>query len=964
MNGQPFAHFAPLPVAPRQAEFPHPDMPRFLARLAWFASAFAPLLPAAAASAPDPIEASFKREMQPLLDKYCYDCHGNGNDKGGITLDAFTDAASLRDHTLWARALRNVRTGLMPPVEEGKLSAADAEKMMTWIKRQAFGLDPAQPDPGRVVVRRLNRAEYRNTIRDLIGVDYDTQKEFPADDTGHGFDNIGAVLTISPMLLEKYLDAAQAIVARSVPTQPRVVAEATVPGKAFATVKIDTTIPEQPKPATPSETPVAAAAAPTPPANPASATPVPAAAPAPGQALLATNQAGAPAVAGQPARGRGGLARGGRGFTPPPLVRPAPAIESDGLDLSYYTPVTVTAKHTVAHAGHYELAINLRTLERYVDNVFDLNKCRLLFFADGEKLLDQEFVREGAKTFDFTFPREWQAGEHELTFEIQPVLPAQPPVRLLRLRLNGVTVKGPLEPQHWIPPAGYAKVFPREVPADAAGRQRYARELLEKFATRAYRRPVDTATLDRLVRLAETIYAQPKNTFEAGIAQAMTAILASPSFLFREESTEPLSPGQAHPAIDEFALASRLSYFLWSSMPDEELFRLAREQKLRANLTAQLRRMLADPKANELVRNFTGQWLQARDIATVQINPLEVALRDTPNAEYEAARETIKKLQAKPFNQRTPEEQQAAGAARQLVFGFERQARPALTDDIRRAMRQETEMTFAHVLQEDRSVLELLESDYTFLNEDLAKFYGIEGVTGPKLRKVTLPPDSPRGGVLTQGTVLAVTSNPTRTSPVKRGVFILNAILGTPPAPPPPNIPALEDAASAEEIKALSLRETLALHAKNPSCAACHLRMDPLGLALENFNAQGGYREKEMNQPVQPAGKLITGESFANVRELKHVLATAHRRDFYYCLSEKLLTYALGRGLEYYDTVTLDALVAQLEASGGKPSALLQAIVTSAPFQQRRQASSGLSEATPRPASPRLAATPAPLSHE
>ena len=197
-----------------------------------------------------------------------------------------------------------------------------------------------------------------------------------------------------------------------------------------------------------------------------------------------------------------------------------------------------------------------------------------------------------------------------------------------------MTVKGPLEPQHWIPPAGYAKVFPREVPADAAGRQRYARELLEKFATRAYRRPVDTATLDRLVRLAETIYAQPKNTFEAGIAQAMTAILASPSFLFREESTEPLSPGQAHPAIDEFALASRLSYFHWSSMPDEELFRLAREQKLRANLTAQLRRMLADPKANELVRNFTGQWLQARDIATVQINPLEVALRDTPWFEH------------------------------------------------------------------------------------------------------------------------------------------------------------------------------------------------------------------------------------------------------------------------------------------------------------------------------------------
>lgn len=946
-------------------------MPRSAFRFVRFAAGCLPFLSAAAATAPDPLETSFRQELQPLLDKYCYDCHGNGNDKGGVQLDTFENAAALRDHALWSRALRNVRTGLMPPVAEGKLPADDAEKIMQWIKRQAFGLDPARPDPGRVVVHRLNRAEYRNTIRDLIGVDYDTQKEFPADDTGHGFDNIGAVLTISPMLLEKYLDAAQAIIAQSVPTQPRVVAETLVPGKNFATVKIDTTIPEPPKPAAPSEAsagaPFAAANRPAAPAAPPAATSPAGPAPASGLAAAAlppvagqpVAQAGQPAPAGQPARGRGfGFGRGGRGgFTPPPLVRPAPAMEGEALDLSYYTPVTVVAKHGVEHAGRYELAVNLKTFERYVDNVFDLNKCRLRFFADGEKLLDQEFVREGAKTFDFTFPREWAAGEHELTFEIQPLLPAQPPVRLLRLRLTGVTVKGPLEQQYWVPPAGYAKAFPREVPADAAGRRRYARELLEKFASRAYRRPADAATLDRLARLAENIYSQPKNTFESGIAQAMTAVLASPSFIFREESTEPLAKGQAYPALDEFALASRLSYFLWSSMPDEELFRLARERKLRANLSAQLKRMLADPKANEFVHNFTGQWLQARDIATVQINPLEVALRDTPNPEYEAARETLRKLQAKPFNQRTPEEAQAAGQARQLTFGFERQPRPALTDEVRRAMRLETEMSFAHVFQDDRSVLELLESDYTFLNEDLAKFYGIEGVTGPKMRQVTLPPDSPRGGVLTQGTVLAVTSNPTRTSPVKRGVFILNAILGTPPAPPPPNIPALEDAATPEEIKALSLRDTLALHAKNKSCAACHMRMDPLGLALENFNAQGGWREKELNQPVQPAGKLITGESFANVRELKHVLATTHHRDFYYCLSEKLLTYALGRGLEYYDTITLDQLVAQLEASGGRPSALLQAIVTSAPFQQRRQAS-GLA-ATDQPSSTRRLATTA-----
>ena len=206
-------------------------------------------------------------------------------------------------------------------------------------------------------------------------------------------------------------------------------------------------------------------------------------------------------------------------------------------------------------------------------------------------------------------------------------------------------------------------------------------------------------------------------------------------------------------------------------------------------------------------------------------------------------------------------------------------------------------MDFAYLLKEDRSLLELIECDYTFLNEDLAKHYGISGVTGPEMRKVMLPPGSPRGGVLTQGTTLAVTSNPTRTSPVKRGVFILNAILGTPPAPPPPNIPALEDAASPEKIKHMTLRETLALHAQNDMCRSCHSRMDPLGLALENFNALGMWRDAELGRPVEPAGTLITGEPFADIRALKHVLATKHRRDYYYCVSEKLLTYALGRGL-------------------------------------------------------------------
>jgi len=413
--------------------------------------------------------------------------------------------------------------------------------------------------------------------------------------------------------------------------------------------------------------------------------------------------------------------------------------------------------------------------------------------------------------------------------------------------------------------------------------------------------------------------------------------MASPRFLFREEETEPLRPGQIYPYVDEYALASRLSYFFWSSMPDAELFDLAAKGQLRSNLTAQVARMLADPRSSEFVSNFTGQWLEARDISNVQINPFAVYMREHPDLAVERAMDTFQRITRIPDDKRTDADKADYAKARKAFFTVFRTPKPQLTDPLRTAMRRETEMNFEYIIKEDRSLSELLECNYTFLNEDLANFYGIPGVTGKKMRKVILPPDSPRGGILTQATVLAVTSNPTRTSPVKRGVFILDAILGTRPPPPPPNIPALEDAASPEQLRKMTLRENLALHATNKTCAACHSRMDPLGLALENFNAMGKWRDAELNRTIDPSGKLITGETFTNVRELKHILATKHLNDFYYCLTEKLLTYALGRTLDYYDTDTVDALVAQLESDGGKPAALLLGIVNSAPFQERRQ---------------------------
>ncbi len=823
----------------------------------------------------------FKKDIQPILEEYCYDCHGNGFKKGGVQLDGFANDAALHDHKLWLRALKNVRSGIMPPADEPGLPPEQAQKVAEWIKRGAFSLDPAKTDPGRVTVRRLNRVEYRNTIHELLGVDYDTQKEFPADDTGYGFDNIGDVLTISPMLLEKYLDAAQEIVSSTVPVRPKALAENVITGTDFVTAV--------------GPLPPVTLAPPAPPAEGQEAAPV------------------------------------------PEIKRPLPVPSGKMLDLSYYTPSTATAKFHAVTAGVYKLNLDLRSVEKYVDEKFDLNRCHVTFKVDGESVLEQEFVRdEEERFFKFSYERNWKPGDHTLVFEVKPIAPDHEQNRQLRVRVASVTVQGPFDDKYWTKPASYDRFFPREVPRSARARRAYARELIEKFAARAYRRPVDAATIDPLVTLAEGFYSKPGNTFEMGVGQAMVAVLASPRFIFRDEETEPLRPGQVYPQIDEYSLASRLSYFFWSSMPDDELFKLAAAGKLRANLPGQLRRLLTDPRSAQFVRNFTGQWLQARDISSVQIEPASIFLREHPNPALEQAFADYMKISPIPEDKRTPEQNAAMANAIKVYLASLAVPKPKLTYELRQAMQQETEMSFAYLLKEDRSLLEMIECDYTFLNETLAKHYGIPGVEGPAMRKVQLVPGSPRGGILTQGTTLAVTSNPTRTSPVKRGVFILNAILGTPPAPPPPNIPALEDAASPEKIMQMTLRENLSLHATNPMCHSCHSRMDPLGLALENFNAMGAWRDIDMKHQVEPAGQLITGETFKDVQELKHVLATKHRRDYFYCLSEKMLTYALGRGLDYRDTDTIDQLVAQLEATNGRPSALLNGIVNSVPFQQRR----------------------------
>lgn len=828
------------------------------------------------------VEDRYAESIQPLLEVHCYACHGYGASKGGVTLDAFDDAASLRSNPkLWWAVLKNVRAGVMPPPGEERPTDEEIDELAGWIKYDAFGIDPEHPDPGRVTVRRLNRVEYRNTIRDLLGVDYDTNAEFPADDAGHGFDNIGDVLTISPLLMEKYILAAQEIVTRVVPTSSGVVPEAVLPGQRFR-------------------------------------------------------------------RAEGGA------------QEPGPRDRRGGapLNLSYYEPETATATFEAPHDGRYEVVVNMTASERYVDGIIDLNRCRLTFQLDGETVHDAEYSRQGGKPYVLTFERDWKAGPHELTFKVEPLTPGVEQVRSLTLRINEVTIRGPIgDERHLIRPPNYGRFFPREVPEDPEGRRAYARELLGAFATKAFRRPVGDETLNRLVALAERVASVKDESFEAGVAQAMIATLASPRFLFREEAAEPGST-DPYPLIDEYSLASRLSYFFWSSMPDDELFRLASEGTLRENLDGQVERMLADPRSDQFIRQFVGQWLQARDVESVPINTFAVLARDqVPDPEAERRRERFRELRRRPVEELTEAEKQELEEARASFFrGAGRFREFELTGELRRDMRRETEMLFERIVREDRSLLELIDSDYTFLNERLARQYGIEGVTGDEMRLVELPPDSPRGGVLTQGTVLVVTSNPDRTSPVKRGLFVLENILGTPPPPPPPNIPPLEESARSTRGRTLTLRETLALHRERLACASCHDRMDPLGLALENFNALGLWRDLERDVPIDPAGKLVTGEEFTGVKELKRILVEDRREDVYHCLAEKLLTYALGRGLEYFDVHEVDRLVGLLEHSNGRARDLILGIIESAPFQRTRSGAerAGIATTTGGPSGPAL----------
>ena len=747
----------------------------------------------------------YKAHILPLLERYCYDCHGDGSSKGDISLEIFeNDKVRLTKHSEWERVWSVVEAQQMPPQNKKQPSRADRLRLLDWIERAVFRHDCAHPDPGRVTIRRLNRVEYGNTVRDLFGLrkGFRPEDNFPVDDSGYGFDNIGDVLTVPPVLLEKYLTAADEILAEALVLGPKIPKKQSFSARQF-------------------------------------------------QGYGSTN----------------GDVR---------------MLVSQGETF---------VRADVPKDGEYFLL-----LHAFGDQV-GREPVRAGFFVDGKAVGEVKIPERRNAPGTRQIKLRLKKGRHKVGVSLlndyyNPKHP-DPRQRDRNLHVHWIRVEGPLGEPLPTPPESHSRIF-FITAKSAGGNDDAARKILSTFASRAFRRPASKNEVDRLLLLFH-LGQKDKLGFEKSVGLAIKAVLVSPSFLFRGEvQPSPDNPHAIH-LVDEFALASRLSYFLWSTMPDRELLGLAWKGQLRKNFEKQVQRMLTDNRSAALARNFAGQWLELRSLDKVMPD----------------------KKRFSSFNS------QLAGD-----------------------MRQETERFFEYVQHENRSVLEFLEADYTFINERLAKHYGIPAVRGGDFRKVHLA-GTPRGGVLTHASVLTITSNPTRTSPVKRGKWILENLLGLPPPPPDPSAPPLVD--DGKPLDSNSLRELMEKHRADSACASCHANMDPMGLALENFDAIGAWRDKDGQFPIDASGNLASGRFINGPDQLRALLSRDYRKEYLSCLTEMLLTYALGRGLEYYDRCTVNRIVEGLDKSEYRFSSLVMALVKSDPFQLRRGDGDRLASTDTRP---------------
>jgi len=611
----------------------------------------------------DPSKDSFEKDVLPILERYCYKCHGDGEEKGGLALDQYqTERDVQKGYRLWEQLYKFIVAGEMPPENIKKRPSKSEQELLAGWTRDTLDkfYKSSPPDPGRVTVRRLNRTEYNNVVRDLMYVDFEPANDFPADDSGHGFDNIGDVLTVSPLLLEKYINAAEKIASKV-------------------------------------------------------------------------------------------------------IVKPESEIGQEFDSLSAF---------------------------------------------------QEEYFK---------------------------------------------------------------------YPIDRHLRRRAAESFLKTFLRRAYRREVTSSEINRLLVLVKR-GSDNGGSFEDGIRLAVTAVLVSPNFIFRWELDGSPDNPKSIRQLNEYELASRLAFFLWRSMPDDRLLDFAKKGLLRRNIESEVKRMMRDDRSYGMVRDFTGQWLGLRNL-------------------------DIYKPDKKIF--------------------------PLFTADLKEDMRRETELLYAHVIRNNLSIKELINADYTFINDRLASHYEIDNIKGTHFRLVSLE-SVQRRGLLGHGSILTVTSDPNRTSPVKRGKFVLDNILGTPPLPPPPNVPELD----VEQREGETLREQMIKHRSNAVCASCHKKMDPIGFAFENYDGIGRYRLMDNGEKIDSSGVLDTGESFKNINELQNII-TRKKMDLYVeSLARKMMVYALGRGLEFYDERVVSHIVKRMSAKGYKHDELVVSIVQSLPFDMKRGESS------------------------
>ena len=788
---------------------------------------------------------TFAKTTKTFFTQNCTSCHNAKTKAGRLDLAALQSPDSVaKNRETWEGVLRKIRTGEMPPPGSPKPTQAAIKAVATGIEAEFERADKRDAsNPGRVTARRLNRAEYNNTIRDLLGVNTHPADDFPQDDSGYGFDNIGDVLSLSSSQMERYVSAAEKVARTAVfgaePMQP----------------------------------------------------------------TLAIHEARARRIN---------------------ATNTVPA----HYDVTGFTlPNSLHTMHRFPVDAEYLFRLKLDGLRPLGSGPLHLG-----LWIDGKKAQAMDFDPTGQAAFstdrqDFSSRTvecrvkvpagdHWIAAVIERMYEDLPVeyggpnpshrqvpplifrpRPGQTPERIEELRkaaearrrervqvndahLNSLQIGGPYAQPTGPSEASLKKIFTCGH-LHGGHTPDCARKIVSDFGNRAFRRPLTPQEVTRYTNLVAHVRSQG-DSFEEGICLAIQGMLVSPHFLYRIERDPPATKESTGHPINQYELASRLSYFLWSSMPDETLRECASHQSLRqpAVLKAQIQRMLQDPRANALAENFAGQWLQIRVLESF-----------------------------KPDRGRFPE----------------------FDDYLRMSMRQETELFFENVIHEDRSIVDLLVGKYTFLNERLANFYGIPGVEGPAFRKVDLT-NTPRGGLLTQASVLTVTSYPNRTSPVLRGKWILENILNAPPPPPPPGVPELNVSTVGTEA---TLRQQLEAHRKNPTCASCHARMDPLGFGLENFDAVGAWRESDGKFAIDSSGSLPDGRSFRGPDGLKTILK-ADRDAFAQCLTTKLMTYALGRGLEGYDRPTVKEISHRIAANDYRFSNLVLEIVNSRAFQMRR----------------------------